>query len=98
MASTDAQTAGRPPSTDGGRHDLELRDVRDGRLVVSYNRVTHGRSHTEGAHVSDRLPLACLALFDGEGAIDVADLSAEERAWVEFEGDRIAFEEVASHV
>lgn len=78
---------------DDGRHDLELRDVVDGTLHVSYNRVTHGLSHTQARFVSGRLPIACLALFDG-GSIDVADLSAEERAWIEWESERIAFEGV----
>lgn len=81
------------------RHDLELRDVRDGRLVVSYNAVNReNETFTIGRHVSSRLPLECLVLFDG-GSIDVSDLTDEERRWVASESasmsNPIDFEGVA---
>lgn len=76
------------------RHDIELRDVRDGRLVVSYNCVRSGRTYTEGKHTSDRLPVEFLALFDG-GTLDPATLTEEEREWIEAEAERITFEECA---
>lgn len=76
------------------RHDIELRDVRDGQLVVSYNRVRTNRTMVEAIHVSDRLPLATLALFDGPTA-DIEALTADERAWIEAEARAIAFEGVA---
>jgi hypothetical protein len=76
------------------RHDIELRDVAPptddrcpddmdrGCLVVSYNAVHRpNASYTEGRHVSARLPVECLALFE-DGTIDVADLDASEREWV----------------
>jgi hypothetical protein len=67
------------------RNDIQLRDVRDGELIVSHLRVAESRTATEVQATSTRLPLACLVLFDGEGAVPVAELDATERAWVEAE-------------
>jgi len=77
------------------RHDLELRDVADrgdarcpddmaGCLVVSYNAVSRNRTYSESRHVSSRLPMACLTLFDG-GTVDVTDLSPADREWIQSE-------------
>jgi hypothetical protein len=78
------------------RHDIELRDIADaddprcpdemhGCLVVSYNTShTLNATYSEGRHVSTRLPLACLAVFD-DGVVDVTDLSAFQRAWLRAE-------------
>lgn len=76
------------------RHDIALRDVRDGELIVSYNHVERGPTSTAAYHCSDRLPLACLVLFDG-GVVDADELTHEQRQWIEYEGERIVFEEVA---
>lgn len=75
-------------------HSLRLRDVADaddprcpddmdGCLVVSYD-VTHkpNSTFTEVRTVSTRLPTECLVLFEG-GVVDVADLTATERAWLQ---------------
>jgi hypothetical protein len=67
------------------RHDLELRDVRDGQLVVSYNHVREGPTYTEGRHVSTRLPMECIVLFGRDGTVPVAFLTDEQRRWVRFE-------------
>jgi len=64
------------------RHDISLRDVRDGKLVVTYNHMVSNTSYTGGRHVSARLPVECLCLFDG-GTLDVSDLSATEREWLQ---------------
>lgn len=70
------------PTTDLDRHDIELRDIRDGQLVVSYNAVDRANdSYTAGRHVSTRLPLWCLVVFD-DGTVDVADLDDSEREWL----------------
>ena len=79
----------------GDRHDIELRDIaapyddrcpddcHRGALVVSYNTVRdHNATYTEARYVSARLPVECLALFEG-GTIDVADLTDEERDWLQ---------------
>jgi len=64
------------------RHDINLRDIRDGELVVSYNAIDRSYSSaTFGRHVSSRLPLACLTLFD-DGTLAVDELTDEERAWI----------------
>jgi hypothetical protein len=84
------------------RHDIELRDVADADdprnptdvpvLVASYNAVTKpNASYTAGRHVSTRLPVECLELFDG-GTIDVTDLTAEERAWLQAESRALSNE------
>lgn len=69
-------------------HRIILRDISDGEtphLVAEYVAINQtNRSYTEGRHVSTRLPVECLVLFDG-GSVDVADLSAEERAWLRAE-------------
>jgi hypothetical protein len=81
--------------SDYTRHGIRLRDIArpdddrcpDGMdrdcLVVSYD-ATHkpDDSYTEARAVSTRLPVECLVLFD-DGWIDVAELSADERAWLE---------------
>jgi len=70
------------------RHDIHLRDIQDGELVVSYTHMAENSSYQGGLHVSSRLPIECLALFDG-GTVDVSDLSGKEREWVTFEsGER----------
>ena len=65
---------------------LTLRDVTDdGQLVVSYDRIedtTNGDSF--GTHKSLRLPVECMVALDG-GHTPLADLSDEERAWIEAE-------------
>lgn len=64
------------------RHDIELRAVRDGQLVVRYNAVDETpQSATFARHVSTRLPLSYGPLFAG-GRVGVADLSATERRWL----------------
>lgn len=82
-------------------HTIELRDVitdDDPRcpdefsrcLLVSYNaRNVANETYTESRHVSTRLPVECLVLFT-DGAIDVADLTAEERDWVESESAAVS--------
>lgn len=66
-------------------HAIALRDVRDGELVVTYHTINDvNHSYTEGRHVSSRLPFECVTLFDG-GAVDVAELTDEERQWVRSE-------------
>lgn len=84
--------------TNYDRHDLELRDVADsddprcpdtldGCLVVSYvTKHTANATYTEIRDVSTRLPVECLVVFD-DGAVDVTDLSREERAWLAAESD-----------
>jgi hypothetical protein len=67
------------------RNDIQLRDVRDGELVVSHVTVGDGATFTEVYDTSTRLPLACLVLFDGDGVVPVDELDATERAWVEAE-------------
>jgi hypothetical protein len=67
------------------RHDLELRDVRDGQLVVTYNCVREGSTFTEGRHVSTRLPFECITLFGTDGTVPVAFLTDEQRRWVRYE-------------
>lgn len=73
-------------------HRIELSGVADGRLKVTEQRV---RTFVDGSQsvdiVSDRLGVEFLALFDG-GTIDVASLTAEERAWISAEADRIDLE------
>jgi len=70
------------------RHDIHLRDIQGGELVVSYTHMVQGFSYQGVLHVSSRLPIECLALFDG-GVVDVSDLSDEEREWLTFEsGER----------
>ena len=72
-------------STDNlDRHDIVLRDIREGEAVVSYRATKSNRSAQVVRHVSARLPVECLTLFDG-GVVDVADLTAEEQAWLEAE-------------
>jgi len=81
--------------TDYRRHDIELRDIAPptddrcpddmtrGCLVVSYNAIHDANAtYTEGRHVSTRLPVECLALFE-DGTIDVGDLTADEREWLQ---------------
>jgi hypothetical protein len=81
--------------SDYRRHDIELRDVASptddrcpddmdrGCLVVSYNAIRDANAtYTEGRHVSARLPVECLVLFE-DGTVEVGDLSADERAWVQ---------------
>lgn len=64
------------------RHDIALRDVRDGELVVSYNHIVRkNSSYTAGRHVSSRLPVECLEVFDG-GTVAVSELTDEERQWL----------------
>lgn len=72
------------PTPDTRRHDIQLRDVRDGRLVVSYLHIADGRSLTAIREVSTRLPFECLTVFDG-GTVDVDALTPEERAWLKAE-------------
>jgi len=60
-------------------------------LVVSYNHVAEGRNYSTARHVSTRLPIECLALFDG-GTIDVADLTDEERQWLTAESAALSNE------
>lgn len=78
-------------------HELRLRDVRDGRLVVSYLSKAENRTAQMMRDVSVHLPVECLALFDG-GTVAVSDLTSEERAWVRSEsarwGNEIDFEGV----
>lgn len=75
-------------------HSIRLRDVADaddpkcpddmdGCVVASYD-VTHrpNSTYTEVRTVSTRLPMECLVLFKN-GRIEVADLSATERAWLQ---------------
>lgn len=76
------------------KHNLELRDVRDGELVVTYNHVKEGRTYVDAYHGSARLPMECLTLFDG-GVIDAEELTTEERQWLTYEDGSIVFEEVA---
>lgn len=77
------------------RHDIILRDVASpddkhcpdgmerGCLVVTYCAINdENPTFTESRHVSARLPVECLVLFDG-GTLDVGELSADERAWVQ---------------
>lgn len=79
-------------------HDIRLRDVRDGMLVVGYLAMAQHRSAKMIRSVSARLPVECLALFDGTGVLDVDALTAEERAWIRSEsahwGNEIDFEGV----
>ena len=78
--------------TDDTEHRIELSGVADGRLKVTEQRV---RTYADGSRsvdlVSDRLGVEFLSLFDG-GKIDVATLTAEERAWISAEADRIDLE------
>jgi hypothetical protein len=90
--------------SDYRRHDIELRDIATpddarcpddmtrGCLVVSYNAIRDANStYQEGRHVSARLPVECLALFE-DGTLAVAELDADERAWLEAASeDRIDF-------
>lgn len=82
------------------RHDIELRDIAPptddrcpddltrGCLVVTYNAVHEpNATYTEGRHVSTRLPVECLVLFE-DGTIEVSDLSADERDWLQTESAR----------
>lgn len=62
-------------------HDIRLRDIRNNELVVSYRQIKEGRSYTAGRHVSTRLPVECIVLFD-DGTVDVCDLTDEERQWL----------------
>jgi len=85
------ETVEESPSSDDAeyrRHDIELRDVQDNQLVVSYNAIKDSASnYTEARHVSTKLPVVCLVLFDG-GTVDVSDLSTEERLWIEYESQQ----------
>ena len=66
-------------------HDVRLRDIRDGELVVTYTAINQtNRSYTEGRHVSARLPVECLVVFT-DGVAEVSDLTAEEREWLQAE-------------
>lgn len=89
--------ATRMHSTSMMRHDIELCDVRDGQLVVTYAAEAENPTARMRRYVSARLPFECLTLFDG-GTVDVADLTAEERAWVRSEsayyGNEIDFDGV----
>lgn len=76
------------------KHNVELRDVRNGELVVAYNHVKEGRTYVDAYHGSARLPMECLTLFDG-GVIDAEELTTEERQWLHYEDDTIEFEEAA---
>jgi hypothetical protein len=90
--------------TEYHRHDIELRDIATpddarcpddmtrGCLVVSYNVARDPNStYTEGRHVSARLPVECLVLFE-DGTLSVGELSADEREWVTAASDgRIDF-------
>jgi hypothetical protein len=72
------------------RHDIELRDVRDGHLLVSYNVINDANAtYTESRHISTKLPVECLVLFE-DGTIDVSDLTADERAWLQAESDLLS--------
>jgi len=62
-------------------HDIRLRDIRAGELVVTYTHMAEGSSYTAGRHVSSRLPVECLTLFN-EGVVEVCDLTDEERQWL----------------
>jgi len=66
------------------RHDIRLRDIDGDELVVSYRTINDGATYTEGRHVSSRLPVECLVLFD-DGRLPVDELTAEERAWIQSE-------------
>lgn len=72
------------------RHDIYLRDVRNGQLVVSYRAIDRsGRTHVSHRDVSTRLPMECLTLFDG-GSVDVAELTDEEREWLTEESGHLS--------
>jgi len=72
-------------TSDYRTHDIRLRDIRNGELVVSYNAINDANSsYTEARHVSARLPFECVALFN-DGRIDVGDLTDEERQWLHAE-------------
>jgi|GEM_PF-5222082 len=92
MSKSESQGQNCDPTTadDSNRHDIELRDVRDGQLIASYNHVEHGRTFTEAYHASVRLPMECLTLFE-DGTVDVAELTEEERAWLHYEDEKIDF-------
>lgn len=72
------------------RHDIELRDVSDREVLVSYNWIARAQSMSKGIHSSDWLPIEVLSLFDGP-TVDCDDLTAEERDWIECESQRIEF-------
>jgi hypothetical protein len=87
------------------RHDIELRDVAaagerynpsDDRpcLVVSYNCIDRANAtYTAGRHVSARLPVSCLVLFE-DGTVDVSELAPTEREWVRYESARFGGNEI----
>jgi len=58
-------------------HDIRLRDIRGGELVVTYTHMAEGHSYTAGRHVSARLPVECLTIFT-EGVV----VTDEERQWL----------------
>lgn len=66
------------------KHDIYLRDIRGGELVVSYRHIAEGRTYTAHRDTSSRLPLECLTLFD-DGVVNVCDLTEEERQWLQAE-------------
>jgi len=74
------------------RHDIELRDVREDHILVSYNAILDcNATYTEGRHVSSKLPRECLVLFE-DGTLDVSELSEDEREWLQFESEQMSNE------
>lgn len=72
------------------RNVIELVDVTDGGAVRLYHvRVEEGATSTAAEHTGDVLPPEFLTLFDGVGSVPVADLTAEERDWINAEADQI---------
>jgi len=66
---------------------LTVRDVTDdGQLKVDYDRVDKNATATLATHKSLRLPLECLFAISG-GHVDLSELTAEERHWIEYESD-----------
>jgi len=74
------------------RHDIELRDVREDHILVSYNAILDcNATYTEGRHVHSKLPRECLVLFE-DGTLDVSELSDDEREWLQFESEQMSNE------
>lgn len=67
------------------RYDLTADGIDDGELVTTLNEVdSNANGDVFARHVSARLPLGALTLFE-DGTVDVADLSDGERAWIRAE-------------
>ena len=82
--------------TNHDRHAIELRDVHETGIRVSYISIHRGDTVTAIRDVSTDLPFECVTLFP-EGVRAVEDLTDEERAWIaaEAEPNAVDFEGVA---